>query len=136
MFTNANIPNAEIIHVPMDEKGKTKGMAYVQLISGVDVKDVLNQVKGLSQDGQRLRIFESKPPVLTFSPGFGEFCRNSFGSSNSGGAAFGGGYSSGAGGVFGEGRSDNNQRGNGFGERRRVLGVRRRGIGRSRGSPW
>ena len=62
MFTNANIPNAEIIRVPMDEKGKTKSMAYVT--AGVDVKDVLNQVKGLSQDGQRLIIFESKPPVL------------------------------------------------------------------------
>ena len=70
---------------------------------------------------------------MTVSPGFGEFGRNHFGGGNSGGAAFSGGYSS-TGIVFGGGRSDNNQRGNGFRQSRRVLGVRGRGIGRSRGS--
>ena len=96
--------------------------------------------------GQELRIFESSPPLLTFSSSFGQFGRNNFGGGNSGpppeslvplcatsivsgGAAFGG-----TSGVFGGGCSDNNQRGNGFGERRRVLGIRGRGIGRSRGS--
>lgn len=80
--------------------------------------------------GQELRIFESSPPLLTFSSGFGQFGRNNFGGGNSSVVpAF-----SGTGSVFGGGRSDNNQRGNGFGERRRVLGIRGRGIGRSRGS--
>ena len=84
--------------------------------------------------GQELRILESSPPLLTFSTDFGQFGRNNFAGGNSGGTssvvpAFDGTSS-----VFGGGRSDNNQRGNGFGEKRRVLGIRGRGIGRSRGS--
>ena len=84
--------------------------------------------------GQELRIFESSPPLLTFSSSFGQFGRNNFGGGNFGGTssvvpAFDGTSS-----VFGGGCSDNNQRGNDFGGKRRVLGIRGRGIGRSRGS--
>lgn len=96
--------------------------------------------------GQELKILESSPTLLTFSSGFGQFDHKIFGGGNSGpppeslvpfwvtsrvsgGAAFGG-----TSGVFGGGCSGNTQRGNGFGERRRVLGIRGRGIGRSRGS--
>ena len=85
--------------------------------------------------GQKLRICESRPPLLTFSSTFGQFGRNNFGGGNSGGAAFDG--TSGVSmvpGVFGGVCSDKIQRGNGFGERGKVLGVRGRGIGRSRGS--
>ena len=79
--------------------------------------------------GQELRIIESIPPLLTFSTDFGQFGRNNFGGGKSSSTVF---VETGS--VFGGGRFDNNQRGNGFGERRRVLGIRGRGIGRSRGS--
>ena len=56
------IPNAKNVRVPVHSgKGTTKGIAFVQLPSGINVKDVLKQVKLLSMGAQKLRINESKP---------------------------------------------------------------------------
>ena len=58
-FLWEKIPNAADIHVPIDRKGITKGIAYVELTPGVNAKDVLKQVKGLKMGSRRLQIKES-----------------------------------------------------------------------------
>ena len=46
-FLRDNIPNAANICVPVDRISKTiKGSAVVELLTGVNVKDVLKKVKG------------------------------------------------------------------------------------------
>ena len=100
-FLQDKIPSAENVRVPFNrDENKIKGMAFVQLSSGVNVQDVLSQVDGLEMDGRRLRINESKPREGGRPSGGGQ----------SGG--FGGGNSNSG---FGGGRSDNNQRDSGFG---------------------
>ena len=59
-FLRDNIPNAADIRVPMGRVGGTiKGLAFVQLSPGVNVKDVLKQVKNLKMGSRRLQIKES-----------------------------------------------------------------------------
>ena len=59
-FLRDNIPHAADIRVPMDRlSGTNKGLAKVQLPPGVNVKDVLKQVKGLKMGSRRLQIKES-----------------------------------------------------------------------------
>ena len=56
------IPNAENVRVPINrDEGTVKGMAFVELSSGVNVLDVLRQVEGLTMGGRRLRINELQP---------------------------------------------------------------------------
>ena len=59
-FLRDKIPNAANICVPVDRISKTiKGSAVVELLTGVNVKDVLKQVKGLKMGSRRLKIKES-----------------------------------------------------------------------------
>ena len=90
-FLWEKIPNAADIHVPIDRKGITKGIALVRLSSGANVKDVLSQVKGLQMGGQTLKINKSKPKDSGRPSG-----GSGFRGGNSGGG-FGGGKSSGGG---------------------------------------
>ena len=56
-FLRDNIPHAADIRVPTDRlSGTIKGLAEVQLPRGVNVQDVLKQVKGLKMGSQRLKI--------------------------------------------------------------------------------
>ena len=58
-FLRDNIPNAADIRVPMGRVGGTiKGLAFVRLSPGVNVKDVLKQVKNLKMGSRRLQITE------------------------------------------------------------------------------
>ena len=92
-FLWEKIPNAADIHVPIDRKGITKGIAYVELTPGVNAKDVLKQVKGLQMGDQRLKIDKSKRRD-NGKPSGG----SGFGSGNSGGGFGGGNYGGGFGG--------------------------------------
>ena len=102
------------------EEGKIKGFAFVELLYGVNVETVLNQVKGLEMGELRLRIIESKPREVDVGSGGGN--SGGFGGENSGG--FGGGESGGFGGEnssgFGGRSSDGfgSGRSGGFGGRK------------------
>ena len=108
-----NVPNAESVRVPMNrEEGITKGLAFVQLLYGVDVEAVLHQVKGLEMGGRRLRINVLRQrEVGRNSGGFGG------GSSRGGGRSggFGGGNSDGFGGGSSGGFGGSNSGGFGSG---------------------
>ena len=72
-FLRDNIPNAADIRVPMGKLGGTiKGVAFVQLSPGVNVKDLLKQVKNLKMGSRRLQITElsgaSPTPIRMQSP--------------------------------------------------------------------
>ena len=56
-FLRDKIPNAGDISVPIDRvSGTTQGSAIVQFSPGVNVKDVLKQVKGLKIGSRRLKV--------------------------------------------------------------------------------
>ena len=115
-FLLDKVPNAESVRVPINrDQGKLKGMALVQLLSGVNVDSVLNQVEGLELGGRWLRINKLMPREVgrpfggwnlilesegdfdgRNSGGFGGGRSGGFGAGNSGG--FGGGNSGGFGG--------------------------------------
>ena len=62
IFLKENIPNAQNIRVPMDrEKNENKGIAFVELKSDADVKNIIKQVSNLRMADRTLRIKESKP---------------------------------------------------------------------------
>ena len=108
-FLLDKVPNAESVRVPINrDEGTLKGKAFVQLLSGVNVDTVLNQIEGLEMGGRRLRIHESR----IFgggrnSGGFGGGSSGGFGGGNSGGFGGGntGGFGGGSSGGFGSGRS-------------------------------
>ena len=130
-FLRKKVPNALNVLVPHDLVSKsTKGMAFVELGSHANVKSVIKKLWKLKMGDRSLRIIEYKPknggrPSGGTRGGFdGRDSCASFRNRNSGGG-FGGDNS--VAGVIGGGRSDNNQRDRGFGERRRGFGVRGRG---------
>ena len=85
-FLRDKIPNAEDIRVPIDKsRGTTLGQALVQLSPGVNVKDVLKQVKGLQMGVRKLTIAE-------ISKGFGDsnYSGDELRGGKSGGAGFNG----------------------------------------------
>ena len=113
-FLLDKVPNAESVRVPINrtidalDEGTLKGKAFVQLLSGVNVDTVLNQIEGLEMGGRRLRIHESR----IFgggrnSGGFGGGSSSGFGGGNSGGFGGGntGGFGGGSSGSFGGGNS-------------------------------
>ena len=58
-FLRDNIPNSANICVPVDRvSGTIEGSAFVELSNGVNVKDVLKQVKGLKMGSRQLKIKE------------------------------------------------------------------------------
>ena len=72
-FLRDNIPNAADIRIPMGRVGGTiQGLAFVQLSPGVNVKDLLKQVKNLKMGSRRLQITElsgaSPTPIRMQSP--------------------------------------------------------------------
>ena len=111
-FILEKVPNVEKVRVPMNrENGKIEGWAFVHLPYGVNVKTVLDQVKGLKMGERRLRI-----KWVNYGSGFGGGSSGGFGRGNPGG--FGSGSSSGSGGGrsggFGGGNSGGGSSG-GFG---------------------
>ena len=91
-FLQDKIPSAENVRVPFNrDENKIKGMAFVQLSSGVNVQHVLSQIDGLELDGRRLKINESKPREGGRPSGGGQ--SGGFIQGNSGGGGFGGGNS-------------------------------------------
>ena len=127
-FLLDKVPNAESVRVPINrtidalDEGTLKGKAFVQLLSGVNVDTVLNQIEGLEMGGRRLRIHETR----IFgggrnSGGFGGGSSGGFGGGNSGGFGGGnsGGFAGGNTGGFGGGSSGSFGGGNssGFGGR-------------------
>ena len=130
-FLQKKVPNALNILVAKERAVSklTRGMAFVELGSNENVQKVIKKLSKLKMGDRSLRIKECKPrkggrPSDGTRGGFdGTDFRAGFGNRNFGGG-FGGDNS--AAGVFGGGRSDNNQRDRGFGERRRGFGVRGR----------
>ena len=59
IFLRDNIPNVANVCVPVDRvSGTITGFAFVELLTGVNVEDVLKQVKGLKMGSRRLKIKE------------------------------------------------------------------------------
>lgn len=126
-FLLDKVPNAESVRVPINRnEGKLKGMALVQLLSGVNVDSVLNQVEGLELGGRWLRINKLMPREVgrpfggwnlilesegdfdgKNSGGFGGGSSGGFGGGRSGGFGAGnsGGFGGGSSGGFGGNRS-------------------------------
>ena len=94
-FLRDKIPNAGDISVPIDRvSGTTHGSAIVQFSPGVNVKDVLKQVKGLQMGVRRLTIADTSSGGDGF--GDGHCSGGGFGGGKSGGG-FGGSNSGGGG---------------------------------------
>ena len=56
-FLLDKFPKALSIHIPTDgDDEKIKGVAFIELSSGVNVYNIMNQFKGLEMGGQKLRI--------------------------------------------------------------------------------
>ena len=105
-FLRDKIPNARNVRVPINRDGRIKYMAFVRLIPGVNVQDVLRQVEGLEMNGRRLRINETQPREGE-RPGAGQ-SGGGFGGGNSFGGGFSSAFKSYSGGFGGNASNDMN----------------------------